>query len=71
MLLKYQDLSINVEMNSKKLDEMGLRIDRGLSQYKVDNCEKANMEKENIELQIMERKLETSIALAKKGCDKV
>jgi hypothetical protein len=71
MLQKYQDLSINVEMNSKKLDELGLKIERHSSLSKVDKYEKGNIEKESIELKIMERKLEVSIAEVKGSCDKV
>ena len=71
MLQKYQETSINVEMNSKKLEELGLRIERHSSLFNADKYEKGNLGKESIDLQILERKLEASIAQVKGNWDKV
>jgi hypothetical protein len=71
MLQKYQDLAINVDINSKKLEELGSRIERHSSLSKADKYDKISIEKESIELQILERKMEANIAQVKGSCVQV
>jgi hypothetical protein len=53
------------------LEELGSRIERHSSLSKADKYDKISIEKESIELQILERKMEANIAQVKGSCVQV